>query len=208
MTVIAAWSAALTLLIWLDSVNLAWWGALGVVAGALIPGERVYVAVAAGLSLGLIAAMRPRGRLAKSVVLAADWRFWQETGILLSAGLTFWQAVEIAAQSEPLVSPALSQAAHGIAAGRPNPALLEDLLGEEGQVAALLLEHGYRHGITQDQVLAHARHLRGRLVYEAETKRRRNPIWLTVLPAILLVNVLWIFVAPMLALAGHGWLRL
>jgi hypothetical protein len=208
MTVLAGWSAALAVLVWLDAVNLAWWGALGVAVGLLTPADRLYVGLAVVLSLGLAAAMRPRRRFTKRAALEASWRFWQETGILLSAGLTFWQAVETAAASEPLVAPALSKAANGIAAGRPDTAMLEEMLEDEGQVAALLLEHGYRNGITNEQVLAHARHLRRRLIYEAEAKRRRDPLWLTVLPAILLVNVLWIFVAPMLALAGHGWLKL
>lgn len=207
--VLAAWSASVALLIWLDRPSMAWWGALGAGMGLLQPGNRLFVLVAAALSMILkVRDSQGAASVPKSQIVEAGWRFWQETGILLTAGLTFWQAVETAAQAEPLLTAAVSQAAQGIAIGKPNDGALHEVMAEDGPVAALLLAHGYRHGITASQVLAHSQHLRRRLLYERELKKRRDPLWLTVLPAVLLVNVLWVFVAPMLALAGHGWLKL
>ncbi len=207
MMVIAAWCAAVAWLMWWERESLAWTALIGVAPGALITAERLPWLLAALFSAVFLAMNRkPRGGVSDLERQSALVRFWQETAVLLTAGLTFWQAVEIAAEAEPWLKSTISEAAQRIS--RRSHAMPElGPLGPDAPLTWLLLRHGYLHGISSAQIQAHVRHLQTRLTYQEEAKKRHGPLWMTVLPAVLLLNVLWIFIAPMAALAGHGWIK-
>ena len=208
MMVLAGWCAAMACLFWLRRESLAWIPLIGVAPGIFISGERGPWFLAALLSLLIFYMNRPSAQAASEIEKQrAFLRFWQETAVLLTAGLTFWQAVESAAQTESLLTPIISLAAQHIT--QQSRALAEpNVLGSDGQLHWLLLQHGYLHGVSPAQIQAHVRHLQTRLAYQDEATKRHGPLWMTVLPAILLLNVLWIFLAPMAALAGHGWIKI
>lgn len=209
MTVLAAWCAAIAVLFWLDSLQWGWVAALGMGPAALMSNDRLAWSAVAILSGALYFMARPQQREASERdIRMALARFWQQTAVLISAGLTFWQAVEVSLQAEPLLQVPISQAAQSLTRrARKDPEPTLDL-GQDGQLTLLLLQHGYLHGITTNQIQSHVHHLEARLLYEAESKKRRDPIWMTILPAVLLLNVLWLFLAPMVVLAGHSWLKI
>ena len=207
MMVLAVWCFAMACLLWLERESFAWAALLGATPGALMTGQTLPWIVIALFS-GLFFYMSHDSGVGTSAIerQAALVRFWQETAVLLTAGLTFWQSVETAAQAEPLLTAVISEAAQHIT--RRSHTLPEPgILGEDAELTWLLLQHGYLHGVSSEQIQSHVRHLQARLTYQEEAKKRHGPLWMTVLPAVLLLNVLWIFIAPMAALAGHGWIK-
>ncbi len=210
MTVIAAWSVGMVILWWLNREPAAWAPAIGVVPAVLAASGRwtfVLVALLSGLMM-FVYQGKPGTKTSSRDLRAALARFWQQVAVLLTAGLTFWQAVEVSVASEPLIRPTISRAADSLARRSRAPLDLGGLPPEDGPLTLLLLQHGYLHGVGADQIASHVRHLQERLAYEDEAKKRRDPVWMTVLPAMLLLNVLWVFLAPMVVLAGHSWLKL
>ncbi len=209
MSALAAWCAGVSVLLWLGHPEKSWAAWLAGTANVLSRGTRDAWILTGTLSAWMAAAAlrrrrHPSGRALRESLV----RFWQEVGVLLTAGLTFWRAVEIAAESEPLLTGLVQHAASQVAQhphGRiTNPGFPDD----EGEMTLLLLQHGYLHGAAPAQIQAEVRHMEARLAFEEEAKRRRDPLWMTVLPALLLLNVLWLFVAPMIAMASHSWMKL
>ncbi|PSR21274.1 MAG: hypothetical protein C7B45_11675 [Sulfobacillus acidophilus] len=209
MTVLAAWCVGMTILVWFEQEKKSWLALAGVMPAALNASNLWALVVAAGLSvLMYFMASQGREQTDPRQLRAALGRFWQEVAVLLSAGLTFWQAVEVSAQAEPLLTSAIAKTANQLT--RRSHAALDttDLPGDDGQLSVLLLQHGYLHGVSSEQIQAHVRHVEERLAYEEEARKRRDPLWLTTLPALLLLNVLWVFVAPMIELVGRSWIKL
>lgn len=209
MMVVAAWCAAAALLLWLDRLQWVWAAALGVSPAIALASQRApfmgtLILTAALYFLG----KSSRDPVPPRALQEAIMRFWRQTGVLLTAGLTFWQAVEVSADSEPLLTGPIAQAAQRMTRRGENLAELGRQLGRDGPISLLLLQHGYQHGISVDQIMSQVRHIEARLEFEDEAKKRRDPLWMTVLPAVLLLNVLWLFLAPMVALAGHSWMKL
>ncbi|NMP24891.1 hypothetical protein [Sulfobacillus harzensis] len=207
MMELAIWSAAMAVLMIFRRPDQAFWAWMASALGLLRGGSPGLLVVTGMLSALMWLQSRDATRadpgLRESLI-----RFWQEVGVLLSAGLGFLPAVETAAGAEPVLAPLIAQAARKIAesphAAPSNPGLP----GLDGEVTLLMLQHGYLHGMNAGQVQAEVQHMEARLAYEREARKRRDPLWMTVLPALLLLNVLWIFVAPMLAMASHSWLKL
>lgn len=207
MTVMTSWSVAMVLLLWLGKEDQAVWAWVPLAGGAFLGAPPWAVFATGGMSALMWSQKRERkgpGPMVREALI----RFWQEVSVLLTAGLGFWAAVEHASQAEPAVSPLISQVALRITenphALPPNPGIP----GLDGEVTLMLMQHGYLHGLTHAQVEVEVRHMEARLAYEREAKKRRDPLWMTVLPAVLLLNVLWIFVAPMLSMASRSWLKL
>lgn len=209
MMVLAAFCASVAILLWLDRIKFVWLAVMGLAPGAWVSHDGPIWIGCGLMSVVLYIMGRSEGvDVSEREIRAALARFWQETAVLLSAGLTFWQAVEAALGFEPLLAEPLSEAVESLMHRSNTVPKSLQRLGVDGPLTGLLLQHGYRHGITPEHIKSHAQHLEDRLVYEAERKKRRDPIWLTILPALLLLNVLWLFLAPMVALAGHSWLKL
>lgn len=208
MTVLAAWSVGMAVLVWLGEEHRAWIPVLGVVPALWLP-ERWDV-MAAALFSGLLSwnGLKKGSGPAERDIRQSLARFWQQVSVLLTAGLTFWQAVETSVESEPLIRSAIANAADSLMRRSRTELAISGLPKEDGALTLLLLQHGHLHGLGAGQIQSHVRHLEARLKYEDEVKKRRDPIWMTVLPALLLLNVLWVFLAPMVALAGHSWFKL
>ncbi len=207
MTVMAAWSIAIVLLLWLEKQDRAVWAWAPLAGGAFLGAPPWAVLISGGMSALLWFQKRDR-KVADPGLREALIRFWQEVSVLLTAGLGFWAAVEHASQAEPTVYPLISQVALHIAGDPHALPANPGIPGLDGEVTLILMQHGYLHGLTHSQVEVEVRHMEARLAYEREAKKRRDPLWMTVLPAILLLNVLWIFVAPMLSMASRSWLKL
>lgn len=128
-------------------------------------------------------------------------RFWRLTGLLLTAGLGPWPAIERAAEAVPEVTGPVRQLAERLtrepnglqAIGR----FCRAIPGPEAEVVATMIDHGFRHGLSGDDVMRQAVDLGDQLGFEADLKRRRGPVWLSVLPAMMLFNVLIVFGLPM-----------
>lgn len=208
MMIVAAWCAGVAVLAWLNQERQAWVPWLSVLPMALLAPGRWALVLTAALSAALYLTARTQKGPQDREVRAALARFWQQTSVLLTAGMTFWRAVETASEAEPVIAPAMAEAARRIQQ-RPNGPLDPRWFpGEDGELTLLLLQHGYLHGISSQQIQSQVRHYETRLTYEREAKKQRDPLWLTILPAMLLLNVLWLFLAPMVSLAGHSWLGL
>lgn len=208
MMVLAGWCAAMAWLMWCGEPQWAWLAVLGVVPGAVLFHQISMLVLLGGASTWFSLATRRHIRQEPRLLSEALTRFWQQISVLLSAGLTFWQAVETAAVEEPLLAAPIMQSAQTMLS-RPGFRSDTDVLrGLDGGLSLVLLQHGYLHGLSAEQIRAHVRHLEARLNHEREARRRGDPLWMTILPAVLLVNVLAVFVVPMILMAGHGWLKL
>ena len=212
MIVLAAWCAGMA--VWVigedDRSKIPWEPLVGILPALIFRVQSQGGFIVVGIfSLWLaFQAHRPHSPKALWPLRQALFRFWQQVAVLLSAGLTFWHAVEVSARSEPSIASRIEAMAERV---QQQPQLLPDATGlpvPEGQATALLLQHGYLHGIAVEQVEEEARSMKARLEFEEESRRRRDPLWMTVLPALLLLNVLWIFVAPMGAMASHSWIKI
>lgn len=210
MITLAAWCVGMAYLTWAGMEKRVWmvWVAV-VLPGLYFHSSGWGMALTAVLTAILM--LTRRERTEGKISVAQRWalvRFWQEVRVFTSAGLTFWQAVEISADSEPLILNSITAMAKTIA---QQPSVTVKNLywpGEDGDLTLLLLQHGYLHGITEQQIRAQVKHLEGRLRIEDEVRRRRDPLWMTILPAFLLVNVLWIFIVPMISMADQSWFHL
>lgn len=158
--------------------------------------------------LGVMSRSRP---LSKNTILQRRVelvRFWRLCAVYLSAGLTFWQAVDVALSEKSRVSPSVRQ----MFAGLPYPGRTGEAVeqfrqhnpGPEGELISTMMLHASRHGLAAEDALVQAEQMEERLQLEIEMSRQKDPLWMTVIPAILLVNVLAMFVAPMSAMFQHG----
>ncbi len=209
MTVLTAWCIGMATLVWMQQERKSWAAVAGTLVGVVSGTNFWAIVVVAALSIVMyFTASQNSPKVDPRKMRLALGRFWQEVAVLLSAGLTFWQAVEVSAQAEPLLTNAIAKAANRIAQRAHVLPETTDLPGDDGQLSVLLLQHGYLHGVSAAQIHSHVRHLEERLAYEEEARKRRDPLWLTILPALLLLNVLWVFVAPMIDLAARSWIKL
>lgn len=211
MSILAVWCALVTGLLWLEKGNLAWTAALGVLPGALWTHSPVWALLMVILLSGWLSWIyraKPSAEVSPVQMRQAQARFWREVGVLLTAGTTFMQAVEVAAEVEPLMGGPIREMVQTWAKYPLGAIQWPDWPGEEGEMTRLLLEHGYRHGLTSQQISSHARHLETGIMAEEDAKRQKLPIWLTILPALLLLNVLWLFLVPLFVIGTHSWLKL
>ena len=192
-----------------DSSYLPWIGV------ALIPGLSIHpslvpaILVVAGPLVWFL--KRYAHRSASSVRRKRESMvaFWRAVAVYLSAGLTFWQAIEAGWQQVPEIASDVSQMAMGLAYAGDDAHLVNHFIGQypgpEAEIVAGMMVHGYRHGLDPARVTAQVEQMEDRLAFETELKKRGDPIWMTILPGILLLNVVMILFVPMLALMIRHW---
>ncbi len=137
-------------------------------------------------------------------------RFWRTLSFFLTAGMTFWQAMDQAIAAVPEVSGSMRAMASALARSRTEQTAMlarfrDQYPGPEGELISTMVVHGYRHGIRPEDAMKQAWDMEEQLSLEEALRRQSNPILLTVLPAVLLLNVLLVFVAPMGLLALKSW---
>lgn len=209
MTVLSAFCAAFAVLLAVGTAQWIWVVPLALLPAALATGGLAAWTLGSFLSVALYLSQRPQAsKPHKEAVQVALAHFWQTTAVLLSAGLTFLQAVEVALHQERLVQAPITEAIHQLTHKSSQVPVLDGEWGVDGMVTAVLLQHGYVHGIAPGQIDSHVRYLQDQVLYRQEAKKRRDPLWMTVLPAVLLVNVLALFVTPMIELVGRSWLKI
>lgn len=215
MTMIASW--AMGMAVWVGSGGKGvdgWWALLGVGMAPFIWNRpRQALAVWAVLILWVITRL-VLGRIRKPnrAYRQAFVRYWQTVGMCLSAGLTFWQAVDFSARNEPLIADRVLGLAHDLVYPREGYNAImqfrQRFPGPEAEVISNMMAHGYRHGLNSQDALEQAEEMEDRLALEEELKRHRDPLWMSILPAVLLLNVLMLFVASMAGLLNHSWVQL
>ncbi|MDA8195108.1 MAG: hypothetical protein M0Z53_14115 [Thermaerobacter sp.] len=197
-----------------DERRLGWgWAWAGLLPGLVINPTLTDGTVVALTGVALLGRRRVRGgrtvlqRSRRDLV-----RFWRLLAVYLSAGLTFWQAVDASMPAEPGLSKNLRELAFGLASARDHhnglTTFRRQYPGPEGEIVSAMMLHGARHGLSPEDTLVQAEEMEDRLQLEEELQRQKDPLWLTVIPAVLLVNVLAMFVAPMADMLQSGWLTL
>lgn len=192
------------------SISSMWWVLAGVATGlGWRPSRGEWIATGI-LAVGIVAGSRPPGskrRLRQRRLALVG--FWRALALYLTAGLTFWQAVDGALGQEPSVAADVRRLAWDLAYVRRDQETLERFRranpGPEGELISTLMVHGYRHGLTPEEALRQAGELEERLAFEEEMARRSDPLWLTLLPAVLLLGVLALAAAPLFALLVRNW---
>jgi hypothetical protein len=205
--VLAAWCFGMALVVAARRPRAAVWAWLGTTLLAVWHSHTLWGIVVSGAASGFLAISERSQTTALKDIRPALVRFWHKVEVMVSAGLTFWQAVEYAATSEPLIAASVRRVAEQIATRSRGSVAPDPSWGEDGDITVLMLQHGYLHGVEAGQIRTQVRYLEGAMRVEAENRRKRMPIWMSVLPAMLLLNVLWLFLAPMGAMAAHSWLR-
>jgi Flp pilus assembly protein TadB len=136
-------------------------------------------------------------------------RFWAILGLYLSAGLPFWPALEEALVSTPAIAEPIRGLGRAVAQEKdPTDAMAVfcgSIPGPESEMVATMVEHGFRHGISAGDVMMQAQELEDRLAFEQEIRRRQDPLWLTVLPAVMLLNLVMLFGVPMGVMMARSW---
>lgn len=136
-------------------------------------------------------------------------RWWRALSIYLSAGLTFWQSTEEALQQVPSLTDDVRTLARTLSQRGSSQEALAAFCdrhpGPEASIVAGMMVHGYRHGVEASLVAQQAEQMEDRLGFEQELERRRDPIWMTVLPAFLLINVIAILLVPMMSMMVRSW---
>lgn len=136
-------------------------------------------------------------------------RFWRVVSFFLTAGMTFWQAIDQAILAVPELDGSMRSLTHALVRSRTEQPAMEAFRsqypGPEGDLIATMVVHGYRHGITPEDAMKQAWDMEEHLSLEDALRKQSDPILLTILPALLLLNVLGVFIAPMGLLAVHSW---
>ncbi|MCY0878675.1 MAG: hypothetical protein OWU84_07040 [Firmicutes bacterium] len=207
MSILAAWCVSMALVIAVERPRAAVFAWLGAAILGLWQSDDLWaVALSGAMSAAVVLAERPPSSSVRQVRPALI-RFWHKVEAMASAGLTFWQAVEYAARSEPLIARPITGIAEQVAARSRGEILPDPSLGQDGPMTVLMLQHGYLHGIDGEHIRTHLRYLEEAVRAETDNRRNRAPLWMSMLSALLLLNVLWLFVAPMATLAVKGWLK-
>lgn len=150
--------------------------------------------------------------VSRKVIRKRRWntvRFWRTMSFFLSAGMTFWQAVDQAVKAVPEVGEDIEGLAKIVGTHRSDsPAFASfraQYPGPEGDLVATMMLYGYQNGLEADDAITQAWDMEEQLALEDALKKQSDPLLLTVLPALLLLNVLVMFVAPMALMAMKNW---
>lgn len=211
MTVLAALCLGLGIAFWLDAniLSMVWIGL------ALIPGFLLHPSWpgTAGIIMGplIFYAISSRKRSTREIRRQRQEivRWWRALSIYLSAGLTFWQSTEEALQQVPSLTDDVRTLATTLSQRGSTQETLQNFSarhpGPEASIVAGMMVHGYRHGVEAALVAQQAEQMEDRLGFEEELERRKDPIWMTVLPAFLLLNVIAILFVPMMSMMLQSW---
>ncbi|OLZ09930.1 hypothetical protein [Sulfobacillus thermosulfidooxidans] len=150
--------------------------------------------------------------LSRKMIRQKRWslvRFWRTTAFFLTAGMTFWQAVDQAVLAVPEVALDIGYLAKLIGAQRADASALltfrTQYPGPEGDLVATMMAYGYQNGLQAEDAISQAWDMEEQLALEEALKKQSDPLWLTLLPALLLLNVLMMFVGPMIVMAIKNW---
>ncbi|WP_028962455.1 hypothetical protein [Sulfobacillus thermosulfidooxidans] len=150
--------------------------------------------------------------LSRKMIRQKRWnlvRFWRTTAFFLTAGMTFWQAVDQAVLAVPEVALDIGYLAKLIGAQRADSSALlifrTQYPGPEGDLVATMMAYGYQNGLQAEDAISQAWDMEEQLALEEALKKQSDPLWLTLLPALLLLNVLMMFVGPMIVMAIKNW---
>lgn len=123
--------------------------------------------------------------------------------------MTFWQAVDQAVLAVPEVALDIGYLAKLIGAQRADSSALltfrTQYPGPEGDLVATMMAYGYQNGLQAEDAISQAWDMEEQLALEEALKKQSDPLWLTLLPALLLLNVLMMFVGPMIVMAIKNW---
>ncbi len=189
--------------------GLAWIGL------ALVPGFALRPSWlgAGGIGLGplLMYALNSRHHSAREIRRQREEivRWWRATSVYLSAGLTFWQSAEEALQQVPSLTDDVRRLATTLSHRGSSQEAIEAFCarhrGPEAIIVGGMMVHGYYHGIQAFLVSQQAEQMENRLGFERELEKRRDPIWMTILPAVLLLNVIAMLFVPMMSMMVKSW---
>ncbi|MBX5467748.1 MAG: hypothetical protein K6U14_09710 [Firmicutes bacterium] len=192
-----------------QSLPLWAWLGMGAIGGAVIHRPVIGLLVLAALG-GWTGASRWRRE-------PAHWhddliRFWHLIALELSAGLTLWQAVEGAWLAVPTVRRELEEALWAIMAGEEWPQVRGRLSATwrsvEAEVVLATLWHAHRHGVTPETVGAQADEFSRAGGWEIAVRGERMPLFLTMVPAVLLFNLVAVAAAPLVLGMVQAWRRI
>lgn len=135
--------------------------------------------------------------------------YWSIVGLYLTAGLSFWMALEESTEAYPRLIEFIRQLNRGVVTERDPTetiaAFCQAIPGPESEVVASMIAHGYRHGIDVSDVVSQAKDLEERYTFEGELRRRQDPLWMTIVPAVMLLNVMVVLGVPMAVSLIRTW---
>ena len=214
MILVAALCSGLAIYLW--TAHQVSWNEAGWMSVGLWPAWLIHPQMNTGLALGAMTLgfvlsrrpSRPQGtaiRRKRRLLV----RFWRIVSFFLTAGMTFWQAIDQALAVVPELDGAIRELVQTMLLSRFDLSAMEafrrEYPGPESDVIATMLLHGYHHGIAPDDAMKQASEMEEQLSLEEALRRQSHPMLLTILPALLLLNVLALFGAPMGLLALHSW---
>ncbi len=211
MTMMAALCFGFGIYFWRDgATGGAGWIGLGLLPGFLIHPSWIG---AAGIAVGplLVYALKSRQHSPREIRRRREEivRWWRALSVYLSAGLTFWQSTEEALQQVPSLTEDVRTLATTLSHKGSSQDALQNFFdrhpGPEALIVGGMMVHGYRHGVQGLLVSQQAEQMEDRLGFERELEKRRDPIWMTILPALLLLNVIAILFVPMMSMMAKSW---
>lgn len=211
MTMISSYCMGLGIYFWMDgAVSFVGWIGL-----ALLPGFLVHPSWLGAIGIGggpiLVYLLKNRQHSPREIRRRREEivRWWRALSVYLSSGLTFWQSTEEALQQVPSLTDDVRTLATTLSHKGATQHAVQDFCarhpGPEALIVSGMMVHGYRHGVQALVVAQQAEQMEDRLGFERELAKRRDPIWMTILPALLLLNVIAILFVPMMSMMLKSW---
>lgn len=137
------------------------------------------------------------------------WRccaFWQSVALLTTAGLPVLTAVEDALPPGPWGQD-VKRLAFGLANSQKDAmqSFLSTYTMPEAREIAYALEAAWHHGLDSVQAHRQALAMQERLSQERRMQQAHQPLWAAGLPALLLLNLLLVFLVPVIHTLVQGW---
>lgn len=160
------------------------------------------------IGVGAVAALEvwPEPRKVPWALRERCCTFWQSVALLTTAGLPVLTAVE-----DALPSGAWGEDVKRLAFALANsdPGAMEGFLTVHGtpesREVAYALESAWHHGLDSAQAHRQALAMRERLSQERRMQEASRPLWAAGLPALLLLNLLLMFMVPVVRTLVQGW---
>ncbi len=128
-------------------------------------------------------------------------KFWRTMAFFLSAGMTFWQAMDQAVVAVPEIGVDIETLAKVIGTNHSDSGAFTRFRtqypGPESDLVTTMMIYGYQNGLQAEDAITQAWDMEEQLTLEDALKKQSDPLLLTILPALLLLNVLIMFIAPM-----------
>ena len=153
--------------------------------------------------------------LSRKMVRKRRWelvKFWRTAAFFLSAGMTFWQAVDQAVLAVPEVATDIETLAKVIGSQHSDSSVFSQFRakypGPESELVTTMMVYGYQNGLQAEDAITQAWDMEEQLALEDALRKQSDPLLLTILPALLLLNVLVVFIAPMGLMAMRNLLTM